>query len=139
MIVVSGGRHVLLLHGDDPTNAAEGSWWITPGGGLEPGETTAEAARRELLEETGFACEPLSEIVFRRKAVFEFHQVIYEQSEDFYLVQIDERFEIDTSQHSAIERQTLFEYRWWSIDDLRTTTEVVFPENLADLLQALLS
>lgn len=136
VIVVASRSHVLLLHGNDPTNPNEGSWWITPGGGLEPGESTADAARRELAEETGFLCEPLSEVVFQREAVFEFHHVIYEQSEDFYLVHIDEPFAVDTSAHSQIERQTLFECRWWPIEELRATSEAVFPENLPDLLAA---
>lgn len=34
--------------------AAPGAWY-TPGGVLDPGETPAECARRELLEETGLA------------------------------------------------------------------------------------
>jgi len=32
--------------------------WITPGGGVEPGETLAESAARELEEETGLLVEP---------------------------------------------------------------------------------
>ena len=33
-----------------------------PAGTIDPGETPAEAARRELREETGFGCERLEEL-----------------------------------------------------------------------------
>lgn len=46
------GRILLQRRGDD------GSWGI-PGGALEPGETLEQAARRELLEETGLTAVDL--------------------------------------------------------------------------------
>jgi len=33
------------------------SYWLVPGGGVDPGETMVEAAPRELLEETGYSVE----------------------------------------------------------------------------------
>jgi len=33
------------------------SYWLVPGGGVDPGETMAEAAARELLEETGYVVD----------------------------------------------------------------------------------
>jgi 8-oxo-dGTP pyrophosphatase MutT (NUDIX family) len=48
-VIVTDGRRLLLGH------ASRSPRWDIPKGGLEPGETWAEAARRELLEETGLS------------------------------------------------------------------------------------
>jgi ADP-ribose pyrophosphatase YjhB (NUDIX family) len=48
--IVWRGDDVLLIRRGQPPRAGE---WSIPGGGLELGETVAEAAIREVLEETG--------------------------------------------------------------------------------------
>jgi len=45
------GRALLAKHGDTGT-------WVAPGGSIEPGETPADAAVRELWEETGLVSVP---------------------------------------------------------------------------------
>ncbi|HET7568059.1 MAG TPA: NUDIX domain-containing protein [Gaiellaceae bacterium] len=42
------GRILLLRYGDEYSH-----WWVTPGGGREPGESDEETLRRELAEEVG--------------------------------------------------------------------------------------
>ena len=50
---VDGEGRVLLVQ-----HRKEGrEYWLLPGGGVEPGETLLDAARRELAEETGLAGE----------------------------------------------------------------------------------
>ena len=49
-IVADAEGRVLLAHWNEGRHAA----WTLPGGGLEPGEDPERAARREVLEETGF-------------------------------------------------------------------------------------
>ena len=49
----SGPRMLLVRRGQEP---AKGTWSV-PGGRVEPGESDAEAVRREVLEETGLPVE----------------------------------------------------------------------------------
>lgn len=49
MIVADGGRVLIVKRGKEPSRGL----WAFPGGKQEAGETLEEAARRELLEETG--------------------------------------------------------------------------------------
>lgn len=48
LVVVRLGHRFLLVH-----ERKHGQLWYMPAGRVEPGETLAEAARRETLEETG--------------------------------------------------------------------------------------
>lgn len=52
VVLTTGDRLLLARH-------VRGSrcYWVLPGGGVEPGETPAEAAVRELLEEAGVTVE----------------------------------------------------------------------------------
>ncbi len=52
VLLVEAGGCVLLQHRDDTADFVPGNWAL-PGGAIEAGETPEEAARREMLEETG--------------------------------------------------------------------------------------
>jgi len=58
--VVWHGPHVLLVRRGKPPRSGE---WSLPGGAQHLGETVADAARREVLEETGVAIETVTGIV----------------------------------------------------------------------------
>lgn len=57
VIVVDDARRVLLLQRAD-TRYGDGEWCL-PGGKVDYGQTVADAAARELLEETGLIAEEL--------------------------------------------------------------------------------
>jgi 8-oxo-dGTP diphosphatase len=60
MIGVVAGRRILVLHRADGDSLP--GYWEIPGGGVEPGEAFAAAARRELQEETGIHAPVLREV-----------------------------------------------------------------------------
>ncbi|KJC64496.1 NUDIX hydrolase [Agreia bicolorata] len=56
-VIISEGK-ILLAH----WRAGEHSGWTLPGGGIDPGEDPADAAVREISEETGYRAE-LGELI----------------------------------------------------------------------------
>lgn len=55
VVIVEHASRALLVHEDRGT--PQGPVWYFPSGALEPGETLAQAARREVFEETGYEIE----------------------------------------------------------------------------------
>ena len=137
VLVLDEDDAVLLLRGRDPARPDRGTWWITPGGGLDAGETAAEGARRELREETGFVAGGLGPVVFRRIVEFEFESVSYRQSESFFCVRAP-RFAVDNAGWSDVEVRSVLGHRWWTIAELRATGDAIHPPELADLVAELL-
>src|SRR5689334_3276550 len=90
VVLVADGR-VLLQHGFDPGRPEAGTWWITPGGGVNEGESVEDAAVREVLEETGLHLSPaqLGPVMATRVAYFDFDGRRFRQSESFFAVHVE--------------------------------------------------
>jgi 8-oxo-dGTP pyrophosphatase MutT (NUDIX family) len=138
VILLDAASRVLLLHGHDPARP-EHRYWFTVGGGLDPGESMARAAARELAEETGLRIDPggLGAPVWHDTTEFGFDGHRYRQEQDFFLVRV-ESWEVDVTGFNAVERASVDGYRWWSVAELRATTERVYPPDLSDLVERIL-
>jgi 8-oxo-dGTP pyrophosphatase MutT (NUDIX family) len=140
VVLIDAEDRVLLFRGGDPAAPERGSWWWTPGGGREAGESAAAAAARELAEETGLRVDPaaLGPVAWERVAEFTHNGRRYRQYEDYFRLRVD-RHAVDVAGFTELERRMLHEYRWWSLDDLRVTSEIVYPRRMAELLPRLLA
>ncbi len=125
---------VLLFRGIDSTDPDATPWWFTPGGGLEPGETPRDAALREVLEETGIRLPSVSGPVFEQEMNFTFESEPLHQYEQFFVAHVD-RVEINSVGWSDLEKRTMLESRWWTLDELESTSETIYPHNLANLVR----
>lgn len=133
-VVITDGTHTLLLADTDP--GLPGSrWWVTPGGGIDPGETPLAAAVRELTEETGLVVDPsvLLGPVASRTVVHGYSDQILSQVEHFFVLRVVEPFEPAPAGLTADEQLTLDGWAWHRLGELADLAEPVWPANLAEL------
>jgi 8-oxo-dGTP pyrophosphatase MutT (NUDIX family) len=126
-VLDSTGR-VLLLRWIDRRDGLP--VWFTPGGGIDDGETPAEAARRELREETGIVVESVGRLIM--------HQLVRSgeliRDEDHFVV----RFNGEPGPPTAPDPGT-DGWRWWSLSEIETSTGPFHPPNIGRLLAHALS
>ncbi|MGJ7441007.1 NUDIX hydrolase [Aquipuribacter sp. MA13-6] len=135
VLVVDGRGRVLLFEGLDPAHREGGSWWFTPGGGIEGEESAEEAAHRELWEETGLRDQSLTGPVAERRSEFAFDGLLYRQHELYFAVVLpDPEVLVAPVAHTDLEVRSVLRWRWWSAAELVTTPDRVYPDWLAGWL-----
>ena len=131
----SGDVFLLLTHFDPEVGLPPR--WITPGGGIDAGESVLEAAVRELREETGILVSP-EDLgnpigVLSGKWIWSDGETWHTYRDTFFEL-IVEDFYLDDSQWTDDERRDVLEYRWWSLSELQNTEELIGPHGLIEFM-----
>ena len=123
-------NRVLLIHFVLPNM----TFWATPGGGVEQGETPLQAAHRELQEELGIAVA-LEGPVHQAVGIFEFEGALIENTDIFFAGRWDGVAHLIGA--TETESAALTEARWWTLGEVEQTPEPIFPRDLAKVLRQL--
>lgn len=137
LVVLDARDRILLQESEFPDGYQDQATrlWITPGGGIDPGETHLQAARRELSEEIGLHEPAMEGPIWIRQHAFSFKGQAHRQSETFYVVRVDAHEVVPTDLLDPF----VISHRWWTLDELQDSAELFAPTKLALYLEALLT
>ncbi|WP_127553156.1 NUDIX hydrolase [Actinoplanes sp. OR16] len=136
VICFDADGRILLLRWEDPTDGHR--LWEPPGGGIDPGETPLQAARRELTEETGLDSAAIRPTCIDVHREFTWKGRLFAGPEQFFAAFFaTARPPVVRDGLMAYEQLELMEHRWVAPADLADLPDQVEPPGLADVLERL--
>ncbi|ROQ72958.1 RNA pyrophosphohydrolase [Streptomyces sp. ADI92-24] len=141
VVLVDDTDRVLLLKSHaDPADPGSDHSWCTPGGGVEEGESLAEAAARELREETGLSVDvkDLGPKVAETSGYADLGWAEGMFQDNFFHHRVTSHH-VDISGQEAHERAHHAGHRWWALDELAASDDTVHPLGLVELTAELIA
>ncbi len=129
---------IFLMHAEDPADPRKPPWWEIPGGGVSPGESSEDAARRELEEEAGITEVEVGPCIWTQHVEFDFGGLHFDSRERIHVAWCDGG-EWDPQGLESLEAAAFMGARWWTLDDLLASDVPVLPARLREFLPAIVA
>ncbi|MFT4676817.1 MAG: 8-oxo-dGTP pyrophosphatase MutT (NUDIX family) [Patiriisocius sp.] len=110
-----------------------GGAWTLPGGGIDPGESAENCARREVFEETGFTINGKIEPIWHTTINFVFQNKPRESHEQYFLARVPQ-FEPTMENMLDYERSWAMGFKWWSTKEMLATKDHFSPRQMPGLM-----
>ena len=135
LLIVADEHDAVLLFLTYGTSHEVPPRWITPGGGVDPGEDFRAAGIRELREETGYEIDRLGDPfrVVHAPVSQDWHP--YELGHWAWFALRTGRFEPSDAGWMPDERVDIVASRWWTADELAASGERFEPDDLPALIR----
>jgi 8-oxo-dGTP pyrophosphatase MutT (NUDIX family)/G:T/U-mismatch repair DNA glycosylase len=131
-LVLDPAGRVLMVRFEDNF----GTWWSTPGGGIEPGESDEDALARELAEEAGLRDYELGPVIWTREHRLVDITSFGGQRERHYLIRVEPFDPVPALGAAGLVAEGVHDVRWFTVDELETV--ITGPRRLAALVRDLL-
>jgi G:T/U-mismatch repair DNA glycosylase/8-oxo-dGTP pyrophosphatase MutT (NUDIX family) len=131
-LVLDLDERVLLIEFKRPVG--DETWWGSPGGGIEPGESHEDALRRELREEIGLHEFELGPLLYEHEGRFAWDGTLYRQENATYLIRVAQHLPRATID---LGPEGVNDMRWWSLGELEASTEQFAPPDLPERVRRL--
>jgi len=134
-LLLTPDDEVLLVRFEFPGGRTR---WALPGGGVEPGETDAEALHRELEEELGLLGAEIGPHIWTRLHLVAFVSGLWDGQRDHIHLVPCARFDPSPAlTWDELRAEYLHEIRWWHLDELAGAGLPLAPADLVERVRDL--